>query len=489
MKILIVSANPWSFCMAVERAFAQRFSASSPDFLNLFDLCAQWSPHWRRSDRAIERLDRKIPRFVKSVITGKDITPKIVVDWDAVPAPPESIDDLSAFRVDGARIGIATLSSIVSLTTVHPARDYADFGDEFEMAWVTANISAQIGQQVAALGYDEVYLFNGRHCFSRPFCDLLIAAGTRVLRYEQGAKGNSYILSDKGVHRTDARAAMVRSTPFDAAAGEAFFESRLAKSTDDPAAWSASFFTADQAAGRLPEGLDDARILSFFTTSADEFLFVSDKPSFGEFAGQMEAAVGVAEEARRCGATLVLRMHPHLQYKHESWRREWDFDRLRDLGVTIVPPGDEVDTYALVKRSQCVFTFGSMVGFEAAYLGIPCASFGDTLGNELGATVAISTADDIARMVEEPVIPDGARDAALRYASFVATAGAPLLNIDYGTHPDFARVDERIVDPIRYVARKIRTVFDRNPMVPSNEGKLVMDPGLQRRIIALDKAR
>ena len=488
MKILIVSANPWSFCMAVERGFAQRLSRESPDFLNLFDLCSQWSPHWRTRERAIERLDRKIPRFVKSAVTGRDITPDIAVDWHAVPSPP-AIDDLPAYQVDGARVGIATLSTVVTLTTVHPARDYAEYGSDFDSAWSTANVSAQIGRQVAALGYDEVYLFNGRHCYSRPFCDLLTDAGVRVMRYEQGATGNSYILSDKGVHLTEARLAMIEATPFDAAAGHTFFESRLARSSGDAAVWSAKFFTAGQSVGRLPSGVDGNRIVSFFTSSADEFLFVSDTPSSGQFATQMEAVVAVAEQAAQRGVTLVLRMHPHLTYKHDSWRREWDFDQLRAMGVLVVPPDDMVDTYALVRRSHCVFTFGSTVGLEAAYLGVACAAFGSTLTNLLGATTTIASVDDIGQMIDDPVVLGGAREAALRYASFVSTAGTSLPTIDYGTHPDFARVDGRIVDPIRYVARRVRNMFDHRPATSSHQGKLVMDPGLQRRILAAGKDR
>ena len=63
-------------------------------------------------------------------------------------------------------------------------------------AWKSAHFSLQADQALSGRGYDEVYIFNGRHCCSRPFCDIF-SQSARVWRYEQGATGNSFVMADR----------------------------------------------------------------------------------------------------------------------------------------------------------------------------------------------------------------------------------------------------------------------------------------------------
>ena len=74
MKVLIASANPWSFALAVERQMAREHASDTVDLLDLWSICSCYSPHWSRRDRLIERLNRKIARFMRPVINGREIT-------------------------------------------------------------------------------------------------------------------------------------------------------------------------------------------------------------------------------------------------------------------------------------------------------------------------------------------------------------------------------------------------------------------------------
>src|SRR5437016_1697340 len=134
-RILIASANPWSFALVVERQMAREHSADAVDLLDLWSICGRFSPHWSRRDRAIERLNRKIARFMRPVINGQDITGKVAPDHAAVPEVPQDVAPLRHYRIGDIPVGLAILSTVFELTTVHDARTPADYGGVFDDAW------------------------------------------------------------------------------------------------------------------------------------------------------------------------------------------------------------------------------------------------------------------------------------------------------------------------------------------------------------------
>jgi hypothetical protein len=225
-RVLIASCNPWSFCMAVERDFARSEAGSTVDAINLFGLCSRGSPHWRRRDKLIETLNRKIQRFVNPVINGREISREIqLADGDAPPLP-RTYDELRSYELDGAKLGLAVLSSVTSLTTIQYPASLADYGPALEPAWRSAHRSLRIGEAVRAMGYDKIYIFNGRHCYSRPFCDVL-DKGSEVVRYEQGSAGNRYISASGSVHHPVPLSAIIQAHDFDRSAAEAFYRGRM----------------------------------------------------------------------------------------------------------------------------------------------------------------------------------------------------------------------------------------------------------------------
>jgi hypothetical protein len=443
-RVLIASSNTWSFCLAAERAVA-RASGAQVDVLNLFKLCSAVSPHWRRRDVLIEQVSRKFERFVRPLAGGQDITPAIRPDKDVVPPPQEDVSALRRYRRGPAYVGLGVLSSVMSRTTVQMAVSSDEYGPDYPAAWLSAHLSAQIGEVVADLGYDEVHIFNGRACYSRPFCDL-VEQKTRLIRYEQGAAGNSYIQADRPIHHPRTTAELILAHDFSAEDGTAFYVDRLRKVPGD----TVHFFTAAQVQGNMPTGLVPGEFIAFFTSSSDEMVAISDDVGFGDFATQFDAAFAMAAAARMQGKRLVVRMHPHLRYKHESWQREWDFKRLTNEGAVLIWPGDPCDSYSLAEAAHCVFTCGSTVGLECSFRGIPNADVGNWVGARLGAMQKVLNPCDVACFIERPFLPDGAVHAALLYGSFIRRAGIPLPEYDVGSHPNYARIAGQVVDPLRY---------------------------------------
>jgi hypothetical protein len=474
-KILIASSNPWSFSVAVERDIAQMNRSARVDVANLFRLCSSTSPHWRRRDVFIERLNRKIERFVIPAVNGRDITGDIALDPGSIPAPPETVEAISHYRLGEAHVGLAVLSSATSVTLIQNPGSLSEYGPALDRAWRSAHLSWQVGRAVREMGYDETYIFNGRLCYSRPYCEEMEASAA-VYRYEQGATGNSYIQAAAPIHDPRTMAKLIFDHDFSPRVGEEFYDERFRRAPGSEV----SFFTSGQVSGLVPEVLRDRPYVAFFTSSSDEMFWIKDGPNFGQFSTQVDLALCLAEICRRQGKTLAIRMHPHLQYKHESWLREWDLDRLRELGVVVLLPTDPCDSYALARSSHCVVACGSTLGFECSYLGIPNAEVGDWNGGRIGMCPVTDTAEELAGFVERPFLLPEARDRALLYGSFCRRAGKRLPELDVGRHPNFARLDGRIVDPVRAAFQKAKELLGKGSSPLSATGKIILEPGIQK---------
>lgn len=455
-RFLIASANPWSFALAVERQLAREHAGDAVDLLDLWSICGRFSPHWSKRDRIIEQLNRKIARFIRPVINGKEITREVAPDHAAVPPMPREVADLRHYKLDGVPIGLAILSSVFEVTTIHGARTPADYGGLFEDAWASAHLSLQIGQAIAKLGYDRVYIFGGRHCYSRPFVDAAAKTG-EVLRHEQGGTGTDFILSETSFYEPANFAQIIAACPVDERAGAEFFEERLNRSQKTDA-W---FLTRGQTPGLIPEPLRGRPLVTFFNSSVDELYAIRDEIRFGSFTTQYEATLALARICHDEGKAFAIRFHPHLQFKHPSWRREWDFAALEALGAVLIEPDDPADTYALARASESVISCGSTISFECSYLGIPNAVVGEGISNAMGASASIEDEEELRAFVRSPSLPSDARQIALALGSFYKKGATPVSGLDPAAHPNFSRIDGRIVDPVRYAIQRARGAVSR----------------------------
>lgn len=455
-KILLASANPYSFCIAVEHHLAETLGSSAiVDGLDMYKLCARHSAiHYKMASRSIAALNRKYQRFIVPVLSGRDITGSIKLPDEPIPPLPEDPAALKDYKLGEAKIGLGVLSTITTVTTIQEPTSLDEYGPGLHASWRAAHLSARLGEAVKALGYDEIYIFNGRHCYSRPFCDLL-ESSTRLVRYENAGRLDTYVNVHGPLHDPERFARFVENHDYDRAEGIAFFEDRIRKAPGNDV----NFFTSGQVEGHVPADLAGKDIVVFFTSSSDEMYAIKDDFHFGHFQNQFEVAQALKRVCRASGKHLVIRMHPHLAIKHESWQREWNFGELRGAGVTLLDPTSPCDSYALAQKSGCVFTLGSTLGFECSYLGIPNAVIGDWVGSQLGASVSANSEAEMREFVANPTLPPNAREKALLFGSLFRKGGTPMPAFDIGAHLSEARLRGRIVDPVRYAARPLRKLL------------------------------
>jgi hypothetical protein len=459
-RALIVASNPFSFCIGVEKHLATLAGRDAiVDAIDLYSLVTRHSPYYRRVTwRLLEAFNRKYRRFIVPALSGRDITGDIHLDPAAIPPIPHSFEELRDCRQDGANIGLGVLSSIISLTTIQHADSVDELGPEVHASWKAAQLSLQAGKAIRELGYDEVYVFNGRQCYIRPLRDVLEQTA-RVIKYEVGGceDTTTFVASDKSVHDPQCFADIIEAHDFDPAEGELYFGERIARSAGNEV----NYFIGIQKEGHIPDEVRGKEFVAFFTSSTDERVAALGLHDLGEFSDQCEVALALARSCAREGKQLVVRLHPHLRFKHAAWRREWDFDALAAAGAIVVHPDAKCDSYALARAATCAVTAGSTITFECSFLNVVNAVIGDCLPGRMGASRVCRTEAELAEFVARPSMPEGAREKALVYGSYMRIGGVPIPGYALNGHVSQATLDGRRIDPARAIAHNIRRLLRR----------------------------
>ena len=461
-RALILSTNAWPFPIAVENELARHLSTHCQvDGLCLYKLLNTGiAMGWR--DVLYERLNRKYERFVAPHLSGKDLTSAFRRPKATAPRIPDNLNELRSYQLNGCKLGLAALSTAASLSRMSSLTSTKVYGCYLQAAWTLAHQSETIAQQVMALNYDSIYLFNGRHCLTRPFCDLF-GLTARVWRYEYNEINEcnvpraAYLMSDENLHTAAGLVKLISNYPLRQEAGHRYFQERINRKPGSDA----YFFTRNQSPGLLPDGLEAGGFVTMFSSSPDEFFALYDTYSFGEFPTQGAVAEAVARVCAGLGLRFVVRLHPHLQYKPDSWKEEWDFQKLRGLGATVVNPGDKYDSYALMKASKAIITCGSTIGVEAAYFGQPSMAIGEGYYNGLGAVRNGFTEAEITQFLKAPACLVDCQENAVRLGSFNYTGGIFLRYFLQPAGPETARIDGELVDPVRSMIVKIKNFLKR----------------------------
>ena len=451
-RVLLIHTHPFPQSVATLWHLAQELVAQGAivDAYDAFAVMASRMPEIRFHDRLLEAMISKYRRFVLPAINGTDLSKRVSTTTVEVPPLPATVPELRLATTLGARTGLAALSSAATFTEIAVRDRTAEYGPSLEVAWRVAHQAAAIADRLR-LGHDDVYVYNGRTADTRPFCDIL-EREARVFRYDAGGAPDSYFAYPGAIHDAGNIADIMSDHAVDTAAGVSFFEMQRGRKPGT----AAHLFTAQQTVGLLPQALAGDDIIAMFTSSEDEFFAINDVAAFGAFETQYDVALAVASLCRQHGKTLVLRLHPHLAIKKDYWRRDWDFDRLREFGVTIIMPEELVDSYALLDRAELIVTCGSTIGLEAAYHGKPSLMIGDYLATALGVCTAAHNTYEIEQFIEHPQVSPDARDNAIIIASYRRSGGTIIPGLVGSAQPDRARLNGKLMDPARHIAKRLQ---------------------------------
>ena len=376
-------------------------------------------------------LFRKLPEVRGVELIGKDrlkFVDRVQLPDISYQGPAEfdSLESLMQFKHGNFEAGVGVASSLVSNernSRPDLVKNNASIRTMIESALrVYAFARATIEQERA----DLVYVFNGRFCNYRAVMSAGLDAGIEVLVHERGGTRDKY----------DVQPFM----PHEAARFQEKIVSTWAKSKDDPGVRErgASYFI-DRRAGMDPTWMSftdqqkkdflpaidaNKRVVTFFSSSEDEFVSVGGVFELTSWKSQYEAITELINICKRHpDIQLFIRLHPHLREKSHADQQRW-----LSLGnienVTVISFDSEVDTYALIERSDVVVTAWSTVGIEAVFWGRPSITIGPSFYTALGATFQPRSVEELADLISADLVPAD-RDLAIAYGSYMGGYGTP----------------------------------------------------------------
>lgn len=337
-----------------------------------------------------------------------------------------SINELLEFRYKDFLVGRSAASSLMfELGNSNP-----DIKKYAELIEIIINSGIEVYEfsksYFLSNNVDLVYVFNGRFCNQAALAAASKSCGIKTLFHERGANKDLYFLEEfvphdvlniqKNLIKRWNVACNLNKTNAETIATEFFLNSRAGKEIG----WKS--YIQMQKAGALPRLQSGKKIVSYFSSSDDEYAALRDLYVWKYWDNQYSAVLDLIRACQAIGnIDLHIRLHPNLQNKDPEDIQKW-IDLTSLSGINVILPDSEIDTYRLLEESHLVVVAGSTVGIESVYWGTPCINLGPASYSELDAAYHPQNFNDLINLLKRnDLIAD--RNKALPYGFHFNTFG------------------------------------------------------------------
>lgn len=350
------------------------------------------------------------------------------------------IDEVRAFRIDGVDIGLAAISSVVSLSR-EPLPDVRKYSNEIGDNLATAaTVYFSLVRKLPALQPDLFAVFNARFSALRPALRVAQKQGIASLVHERAGTVDRYSLT-KNTYPHDIEAIKAEMEDCFARAGELSAEQRagaLAWYEERRAGVEQSWysFTASQQQGLLPEALDSSSLnVVVFNSSEDEFVAIEEWNN-PFYANQNEALARLMTDIGDDGRIrFFLRVHPNLKGVCNSQVDGIEALAARHGHLHVIAADSTVSSYALIDAADVVVTFGSTVGIEACHARKPSILMGRAMYEDLGVCIRPSSHDAFVELIRACAaghrleLPEGHELGLVKFGHFNKAWGQPFKHV------------------------------------------------------------
>ena len=341
---------------------------------------------------------------------------------------PVTEDQLVKIRYKESAIGLAALSSLIhELKWSKP--DLKLYSKEIQLMLSSGMQSFDLATRLIQKHLpDLVYVFNGRFVNTRSIMEAAIATNTPYKIHERGCNMYHYSVRPFMPHDFEKLQneliehwyKVFNENPECARdIAHNFFKSRRQGKQQ---AWFS--MTKDQDKGCLPEINTEKKIVTYFTSSDDEYKAVGDIVKWNRWKDQdhcLRDIVDICTSDNRL--QLIVRIHPHMQSKHPS-----DLQAILSIcknypGIILIYPDSPVDSYALIDSSDVVVTSMSTIGIESVYWGTPSICMGPSYYSNLNAVMLPQDKAQLQTLLRETTRPNVDPSRALPFGYYMNTFG------------------------------------------------------------------
>jgi hypothetical protein len=348
--------------------------------------------------------------------------------YPELPSEFKNIDELKAFNVDGAEIGLAAASNAISTINREHRLDTIKHQEFISKLLNCAYYTFLFFKKtLESLNPDQVYIFNGRFSTHLPAINACEQLNIKYYTHERGGTLNKYWLvknytvhdikySKKEINEYWENANEVERNKI----GKQFFIDSRSRVEH---AWYS--FTKNQQLNKLPANFDiKKKNIVFFNSTIEEYAAVrgwdNPIPIYGNELNAFKTIFNSFKDDENIH--FYLRVHPNLKgYKNSQTD---DIDSLKNMhpNLTIISPDEPVDSYALVDNCDVTLTFFSTIGIEACFWNKPAILLGQSVYEDLGGTYNPKSHDELVALLKSDLEPKD-NIAAIKYGYWALMRG------------------------------------------------------------------
>jgi hypothetical protein len=344
-----------------------------------------------------------------------------------------NVEELKAFTIENFDIGLATLSSIVSLVrdlNINvAAKPHSNTIRRYILSSFTVYRSIQrfLDERMdAGATIDKFYVFNGRMSITRAIVRACQSRGVTFVVHEIGNDSQTYSLFENNLfHAIDYTTRLIRETWEAASVSERESVAReWLERRASGAMVNGYTFVDKQQRGLLPANWDESmRNVVVFNSADFEYAMVGEEYINHIYPNQVQGIKRLLSDLLpHNNIHVYLRVHPNLaSLPHELA----PLMELTSPNLTTIAPQDSVSSYGLMAAADRIVVFTSTVGIEAPFWGKPVILAGRANYQNLGATYNPDTHEQVLELLLRDELPANDPTGSLMYAYFFNTFGQP----------------------------------------------------------------
>lgn len=367
-------------------------------------------------------------KLLKYKINTKDIyllTGKNKSELKNIKTEFNTLEELQNFVIEDFDIGYGVLSSLISILR-NPEPDvllYRNIIKQYIISSLATYRSMQ--NHIDSFHPDKVYIFNGRFAYQRATFRASLGKNIQTIVHERGCDIYHYEIFKNGTPHDIYYVAELIENKWQSCSDMKYREEKGSEFYHNNAkgiAKSWHSYVKNQKEGLLPKNWNtDKTNIVIFNSSDEEYQAIGDLWKNPIFTNQSEEIKRIVESVRGDrGIHIYLRVHPNLQKVKN--RQLDEINSLKSDNLTIIPADSPISTYALLFNASKAITFGSTVGIEAAYWGIPSILAGPSYYKQLGSTYNPNSHEELMNMIYSNLEPKN-KEGALKYGYFINTFG------------------------------------------------------------------
>lgn len=349
--------------------------------------------------------------------------------FPAIPNVFQTLDELQSFTLDGVEFGSMVASTIISDVRDHKF-DTVLHAKKVYTALRTAIITYHAADEtIKKLNPDTVYIFNGRVADVAPVVTVCQKLTIPFIIHERGGTIDTYSLFPNGVPHC---LAYTKKLMADLWHDEALQDKKnqavdwfIQRRAGVEQSWFS--YTDKQTKGLLPAGFDHTKKnIALFNSSLDEYIMYPEwqNPLFDDENKAIEAIFQYFQHDP--SLHFYLRIHPNLKKHGRSQMQELDQIIAKKYpNVTVIPPGDVIDSYALLEACDRAVVFASTIGVEACFWGKPAILIGRAYYEDFDCCYIPQTQQEAMDLIAQDVLLPKNEDNALPYAYWDLFRGFP----------------------------------------------------------------